>query len=276
MRPWKHLFGLTMTYGRYPVTTRTTTIRTNLFTGDQVQIPLPAGLDIYLTGLKSHDSELRLVKFLFNHIKPGMTVIDGGAHLGYFSIVLARLTGQDGQVVAFEPSDEMFPFLVKNTGRFTSISREKKMLAETPGKKTFYQFPTLYSEYNTGTPETIDPELRAAMSTIEIEATSLDVFAEESGIRPGFIKLDLEGGEMAALHGARQLLQSSRPLIAVEMRLQGYDDQYAPIVALMERLGYGAHAIDDNGQLKPITSVYQWLVDLRKESDNIIFRHETA
>lgn len=52
--------------------------------------------------------------FLMRHIKPGDTVIDVGAHVGYFTLLMAVLVGPTGRVLAFEPSPENYQRLLNH------------------------------------------------------------------------------------------------------------------------------------------------------------------
>jgi ubiquinone/menaquinone biosynthesis C-methylase UbiE len=47
-------------------------------------------------------------------IKPGMTILDVGANIGYFTLIAAKLAGKTGKVYAFEPQPENFRLLVRN------------------------------------------------------------------------------------------------------------------------------------------------------------------
>src|SRR5258708_27788033 len=46
--------------------------------------------------------------FLEQRIRPGMHVVDVGANLGLYTLLLSRLVGESGTVVAFEPDPELF------------------------------------------------------------------------------------------------------------------------------------------------------------------------
>ena len=48
------------------------------------------------------------------YVKPGMTCIDLGASIGYFTLLFARQVGKTGHVIAVEPTDFQFPYLLKN------------------------------------------------------------------------------------------------------------------------------------------------------------------
>ena len=78
--PCKHVVGFAITYGKV---IGSMTMRGRLFTGDQIQIPLPAGLDLFLAGIKTHDSEVRLTRYLLKNLTRGQTFLDAGAPLGY-------------------------------------------------------------------------------------------------------------------------------------------------------------------------------------------------
>lgn len=99
-QPWRHFKGFSISYLVNPIIKIPIRIKSTIFTGDIMALPLPAGLDLYLMGLKVHDSEIRLVRYLFSTIKTGDIVIDSGAHVGYYSIILSRLIGNDGFVIA--------------------------------------------------------------------------------------------------------------------------------------------------------------------------------
>lgn len=47
-------------------------------------------------------------------VKPGMSVIDAGAQIGYFTLLFARLVGRDGKVYSCEPDPMIYPLLQKN------------------------------------------------------------------------------------------------------------------------------------------------------------------
>ena len=51
--------------------------------------------------------EMWVTEAMLRHVRPGMTVLDIGANLGYFTLLLADLVGPEGRVLAFEPNPEM-------------------------------------------------------------------------------------------------------------------------------------------------------------------------
>jgi hypothetical protein len=55
--------------------------------------------------------------FLESRLRAGMTFLDLGAHIGYFSLVAGRLVGPRGLVLAFEPDPRNFELLLANVWR---------------------------------------------------------------------------------------------------------------------------------------------------------------
>jgi precorrin-6B methylase 2 len=47
-------------------------------------------------------------------VQPGDRVVDVGAHVGYFTLLAARLCGPNGRVFAFEPHPDNFRLLERN------------------------------------------------------------------------------------------------------------------------------------------------------------------
>src|SRR5690606_25077465 len=95
-----------------------------------------------------HDSEIRLTKFLINNIEPSWISFDIGAHYGFYSLLLAELAPQ-GKVYAFEPAPANYKLLRKNVSETANIELNNLAVSDTSGEIAFYEFPALYSEYNT-------------------------------------------------------------------------------------------------------------------------------
>src|SRR5580693_3317358 len=68
-------------------------------------------------GLRSGAYEPHLTAVFERHCRPGMTVVDVGANLGYFSLLAARLVGPGGRVVALEPNSENCRLLLSSLRR---------------------------------------------------------------------------------------------------------------------------------------------------------------
>lgn len=58
--------------------------------------------------------ERSITQFLLDAIKPGMTVVDAGANIGYFTLLAASAAGEKGVVYAFEPLPRNYEILQKN------------------------------------------------------------------------------------------------------------------------------------------------------------------
>ena len=65
-------------------------------------------------------------------VRPGMTVFDVGANIGYFSLLFAQLVGDSGSVIAFEPTTWAFEKLSANIAlnAFRNVSAERLALSD--------------------------------------------------------------------------------------------------------------------------------------------------
>jgi len=151
-----------------------------------------------------------LTALLGERIAPAMTVIDAGAHVGYFTCQAARLVGPRGLVLAFEPAPRNFELLTANVWRngFSNVVCFPWALGATPG------FGTLrLSASNTG-----DHRLHGGEGElITVRVAALDeVLAIRGPV--DVVKLDVQGSEHAAIRGMERLLAVSRSvLVAVEL-----------------------------------------------------------
>ena len=152
------------------------------------------------------------VTSLFKHLlMPGDTVIDGGANIGYFSLLAAKYVGEHGRVYSFEPVPQTFETLNKNVhlNTFTNICTNRLALTQSAGELRL-EIPT---DTYTGNPlgRLATTALLGRGSQAVVSAVTLDEYANCSGITSiKLVKLDIEGGEVAAIAGMRQLLSKHR------------------------------------------------------------------
>lgn len=153
-----------------------------------------------------------LTRELFRRgIKPGMTVVDLGAHIGYFTLLAAKLVGEQGNVFAFEPAPDTYALLTKNialNGYDNVVAVQKAVLNKAGQVKLFLSrydsmFHNIYGFHNEGE------------KFVLVDAISLDKFLMDKDLSINFIKMDVEGAEMAALEGMSNLIKRNHNLAIV-------------------------------------------------------------
>ncbi|MGH2906341.1 MAG: FkbM family methyltransferase [Solirubrobacterales bacterium] len=160
------------------------------------------------------------VEFICRHLPADGVFVDGGAHVGLISMqVAANVPGVS--IHAFEPHPEKFPSLQRNAAR-----NGARMTANNFG----------LSDSATALAYDADRHTIDAGADSSIEVVALDSYAAHQALtRIDVLKLDIEGHELAALHGAGKLL-AERRIGAVTMEsLHG--DTNEPM-RLLESLGY--------------------------------------
>ena len=140
------------------------------------------------------------------HVRQGDIVIDVGAHVGYYTAIASLLSGKEGRVFSFEPRPLNLGFLRKHIAlnKLENIRVFELGISNYCGKGRFN------IQTGTGTGR-LDQ-----WGGLEIEVVTLDDLLGKRDIRaPDFLKIDVEGEEMNVLHGAPNIIQSSRPKILV-------------------------------------------------------------
>lgn len=141
------------------------------------------------------------------HIKDGMTVIDAGAYIGYYSILASKLVGSEGKVYAFEPSPESQMLLRKNIklNNCKNIKVFEGAVTDKVGHITYHVSTTnlsgssMFSKYS-------DPKGFRGIP-IKVPTTSLDAIVGDE--RVDFVKMDIEGGETLALNGMAKIIKNN-------------------------------------------------------------------
>ena len=162
-------------------------------------------------------------KFLRAHVRPGMNVVDIGANQGLYSLLLARLAGGSGTVVAFEPDGLLYGALCRNVALngAANVEPHHAAVGSAAGTMTLHRS-LLNSGDNRLSTKAGKTDLREDV-TIRIER--LD--AALAGRRVDFVKMDVQGWEAEVLRGMQGLLddpQNAAMTIYFEFWPQGLRD----------------------------------------------------
>lgn len=163
--------------------------------------------------------EPNLVAFCIDFLTTGLTVLDVGAHIGFFSMLCAELVGEKGKVVSFEPTPSTANILKINTKEFRQVMVVPKLAWHKKGRVELQELGMEFSAYNTAVADRLRPKqkTRAEDKRIMVEAVTLDEFANDKRIQPDFIKLDVESAEMNVLKGMINMLDKRRPIVTIEV-----------------------------------------------------------
>jgi FkbM family methyltransferase len=181
------------------------------------------------------------VELFVRSIRPGMTVIDGGAHVGLYALLAARAVGPAGLVVAFEPDRYNLSALELNVRRAATanVAVVPKALSDVVGTATFYE-----------TASTIGSSLlqRPDSRRHTVETTTVDAELEGRALADLLVKLNVEGAEASALGGMRETLaRVEKATIFIEVNpplLEAAGTDVAALLAGLEADGFEVRYID--------------------------------
>lgn len=200
-----------------------------------------------------------LIALLDRILAPGMLFIDIGANIGEISLAASNRVGEAGNVIAFEPVPDLADHLAANIALngIRNIQLCRSALSDHSGEAVMF---ASESRYRDGTENDGQGTLYPADHQGEIRATvplvTLDAFAKDNLTRVDVIKLDIEGGELAALRGANAILRKFGPALIVEVskdscRAAGHE--MADVLNLLSDQGYVFFSIGRRGRLAPLT-----------------------
>lgn len=224
-----------------------TRLQDELFGGSQLSIG--GAIDIKLAArfrMISERYEASAMKVVMDIIKPGFTAIDVGAHIGIYSLVMAKLVGNRGKVVSFEPATESFVSLIdhiQRNGLRNIVLPYQLLVGDKSGEVFFVEEGTNGTNRIGGSPF---QSQRA--KTVLKEMVTLDEFFIKEGISPDFIKIDVEGYEMSVLKGAHNILESKHCPILCELHPSYWDElgyNWDGLKQLLYALGYDIFMVDE-------------------------------
>jgi len=182
--------------------------------------------------------EPKNVQAIQNTVREDDVAYDVGAHVGYFSVLMGDIVGSDGKVIAFEPRGLNLGYLQKHVSvnHCENIQIVSKALGDHSGHAK------LETRTGSGTGYVSDT------GDEEIEITSIDELVDSGTLPPPtFLKIDVEGGEMAVLRGAKNVIAKQRPRMILATHGDAID---AECRALLQEWNYNLQDIDHESGTK--------------------------
>lgn len=172
--------------------------------GDDQELLYIANWDKYF------NEEYPILKSL---ITKGATIVDVGANIGFFSMMISKLVDINGQVFSFEPSKTIFDKLNSNLklNSFVNIYPINLGLGQKDENLILLRN-TRYSGLST-----IILKQDSRVTEEKIKITSLDNYFYNKSIKIDLIKIDTEGFEPEVLLGAKRILKEHKPQIYIEL-----------------------------------------------------------
>lgn len=269
--PINRIYGLIFSKVIFPSSKKPNYTSAKLIFDTRMAVALPDGLDIFLCGCKTHDSELRFAKWMINTLNTKETFFDVGAHFGFFSLLAARLVEENGKVISFEPAAIAANILHSNTEGLRQVRMVQAAVSDSNGSVMFME--AKHGNTESSGIMNIDDEQNETIQGNLVKAISLDYFSEKEKIIPTAVKIDAEGSELKVLKGMTRLLQQHRPIIIMEYWSKNFHDNQPHIDAMNLLIGHGytMNLIDDNGRLFKSNNPEEFCIERKLESDNIVF-----
>ena len=179
-------------------------------------IPGDLGISSELIMFKTH--EPLTTKLLSKELKKGMTCLDVGGNIGYYTLLESNIVGNDGKVIAIEPSPPNFKHLKKNL----SIQDAKNVDAynfaagDVDGEVNFLVYQESNGSFTIPDGETTD----LPGELIKVPAKRMDTFLNELNIEHvDFVRMDVEGYEHHIIEGMKNIIKNSKPMFQIEVHV---------------------------------------------------------
>jgi FkbM family methyltransferase len=228
----------------------------------QVELLCDAADAAVTPGLRSGTYELHLTAVFERYCRPGMTVVDVGANLGYFSLLASKLVGPAGRVIALEPNSEncrLFLSSLRLNGT-SNVDLLPVAADEAPG----WAYYATHVGSNGGLVD--DDNLLSRFGTV-VPTLRLDDIVDR---KVDFLKMDVEGAEGRVVQGATRIIEKDRPIVTTELKeemLQRVSGRsVADYLGYFGDLGYLPTLLDkESGIEKPYPSIRalldEWVAD---------------
>ena len=202
-------------------------------------------------------------KFFQTACHSGMTFLDVGANIGYYTALATRAVGPNGKVIALEPDPESFQYLEQTIAANAVGNVQAFPIAASDVPATL---PLYISHDNRGDNRLYQPGVD--WPKIEVEARPIDALLAENDIETlDLIKIDVQGYEPKVVAGLSETIRRSPKLtLLTEFWPKGIRDaggEARNFLQSLRDLGLTLHELKADGELTEL-----------KDDDDLIARHQ--
>ena len=172
-----------------------------------LNLSIPNQRKLYLSGMH----EKNVTKLFYNLVNEGITVVDIGAYVGYYTVLASKLVGEKGRVLAFEPAPDSFLQIKKTieANRFKNVTLYQVAVSDKIGKTNLRlsSCPTTHAIAD-ATDGFFIGNYKQTGETIDVEVMPLDKIIDENVLPCDslIVKIDVEGAELKVLKGMEKIL----------------------------------------------------------------------
>jgi FkbM family methyltransferase len=208
--------------------------------------------------LGTHDLEVQYA--LFRLLRPGMTVYDIGANVGFTALLAAKQVAPGGRVICFEPLAGNAERIVHNASlngfRFIQVRRTAVGREDGEAEFVLSRSPTWGRLAGAGT-----TPLQAGV--IRVPVRSLDSLAHDDHLPPpDLIKMDVEGAEAEVIAGGQAFLAKARPVLVIELH-----HTYQEVLESLKGLDYTVRFLARTGDVATTGGEFQVLASPGERGD---------
>jgi FkbM family methyltransferase len=213
---------------------------------NQMKVRFPAKWSRYYP----HDYEAENYTFLQQQVKPGMQIIDIGAHIGLFSACSSQLTGPTGKIICFEPTPGTYSIL-KETLRLNhcaNVTAVQAAVSNKEGNATFY----VSSMAGCNSNSLVENKWGGEPVGYDVQLVTIDSIGSNNSIKPDLIKIDAEGAELDVLKGGVRTFKDHKPVLILGLHPEFIKQKGDSLEAIWDLLAGVPYKIkmDGNEMLK--------------------------
>jgi FkbM family methyltransferase len=198
--------------------------------------------------------EMWITQYIAAQVRPGMRVVDIGANVGYYTLLMADLVTDNGQVVAFEPNLRLQSLLrqsININGYANRVHLRGEAVAGRSGCELTFAIPRTDPKNGhlvTDAKNDFDPQHYRLETVLTITLDDADLG------RIDFIKIDAEGAESAIWTGMQRTIAANPEMtVLLEFKANRWPE-WSAFLDDLNRLGFALRHVDFDGQIKPLTA----------------------
>ena len=211
--------------------------------------------------------------------KEGDIFVDVGANIGHISILASKKVGESGNIIAFEPEINCFELLKRNTKLHDceNISNYQLIISNQNEKVDLF-----YNKKHSHINSTINKNLEKS-EVIKVDSVILDEFLIDYK-KIDIIKLNIQGGEVDALRGSKNIIQNNLPIVLTEfwpLGITNSNEDPREIINFFKKLNYEVYELETSQKSQCVVKVsYERLNELINLSfiltHHLLFQHKKS